>query len=98
MKHIGTIVVAAAGTKNNKDTATSFDIAKKSRIAIQSDTAGVYAELGIGAAFTTDVNKGRKLAVDAWVEIDLADIETVLSIHNPTGGEAKVKVFSLWRR
>jgi hypothetical protein len=97
MKLIGTISVATTATKNNKDTAVPFDLPAKGKIAIQSDTAGVFAEVGVTNAYATDANKGRRLGQYEYAELSLGQLATpVLSINNPTGGTAVVKVWGLY--
>jgi hypothetical protein len=97
MKLLGVITVLTTATKNNKDTAVPFALPAVGKIAMQSDTAGVFAELGLADNFTTDENKGRRLGQYEWAEMQMGlGVAPVLSVKNPTGGTAVIKVWGLF--
>lgn len=97
MKLLGVISVPTTGTKNNKDTAVPFDLPARGRIALQPDTAAVFAEVGVADDFATTANSGRRLGQFEWAEIPInLGGSPVLSVHNPTGGTALVKVWGLF--
>lgn len=93
MRHLGSISINTLLTKNNTDTAVPFTLPKTGKITLQSDTAAVFAELGIGAAFATTAARGRRLEQFTPVSFLLGGVQWVLSIINPTGGTVVVKVF-----
>lgn len=96
MRYLGTITVATANVKNNKNTAVPFDLPKNVRaIALQSDTAAAFAALGIADDFAAVAASARRLGQHEWAEFRVAGVEWVVSVRNDTGGDVNVKVFAL---
>lgn len=96
MRYLGVISVGTGGVKSNKDTAVAFDLPKNVRaIALQSDTAAVFAALGVATDFATTAATARRLGQYEWAEFHTAGIEWVASVRNDTGGTALIKVFAV---
>jgi hypothetical protein len=96
MRLLGVITVATAAVKNNKDTAVPFTLPKNVRaLALQSDTAAVFVELGLGDTFAATAARGRRLGQFEWAEFRMGGVQWVVSVRNDTGGSANVKVFAL---
>lgn len=94
MRLIGVITVPTTETKNNTTTAVPFVLPKTGKLKIQTDTAGVLVELGIGAAFATTAARGLRLAQFETTSFAMAGIQSVLSVIHPGAGTATIKVFA----
>lgn len=90
---LGVLTIATTLTKNNTDTAVPFALPKTGRLTLQSDTTGVFAELGLGAAFATTADRGQRLVQYTPVSFALGNIQWVLSVSHPGAGTAVIKVF-----
>lgn len=96
MIYLGTITVPTANARNNKTTAVPFDLPKNVRaIALQSDTAAVFAAVGLADDFAAAAVTSRRLGQHEWAELRLVGIQWVVSVRNDTGGDANVKVFAV---
>jgi len=98
MFYLGTILVAAGLAKNNTTTAVPFTLpASLDTLYFQSDVAAVQAEFGNANAFATTAARG---AFTGAVNALNGPFKTkgrgslVLSVFNPTGGPANIKVYA----
>lgn len=97
MKFLGTITVSATNTKDNITTPVPFAIPGYiTELVIQSDIADVFVGLVLVSGGALPTTNGLKLiTVNDRVSIKLSPTSNpkILSVNNPTGSTANVKVF-----
>lgn len=98
MVFLGVISATAGAAQNNNHTATPFTIpAAVKRLVLQSDTTGVQFEFGQGGTFNTTAAHGAFLpALNTPSAVyNTGGTQPTVSIWNPTGGTALVRVYAV---